>query len=136
MEFVGVHWTPNKRGCSGTFTESYQEEDDHVSMSSPPPISRRTLVIWVRRGCMACQLNRRFFATLESTAKDMRVVRVEASDRMQKQFKHITTLPLYDIVEPDVSGSSDYGPQTRLIQTIRNDRREDLNKYIQVSGSG
>ena len=55
---------------------------------------------------------------------------------MQKQFKHITKLPLYDIVEPDVSGSSDYGPQTRLIQTIRNDRREDLNKYIQVSGSG
>ena len=85
---------------------------------------------------MACKINKPFFRMLQSKVGHMRVVQVEANEKMQSQLCHVRTLPLYDIVEPTPDWvstsplSPPYGAHTRLVRSIRNDEREALNDYV------
>ena len=90
----------------------------------PLPITKRTLIIWVKRGCMACTLNKSFFAHLEKQTDVMPVVRVEATNENISKYE-VSTLPRFDIVTPRPSSHSFYGPNTHLV-SIRNDQRDQL----------
>ena len=133
MEFVEVYWRPKGAICGDGATEGFESGDD-AALRAPPSITKKSLIIWVKRGCMSCQINKPFFALLESQAK-VQVYRVEASEELRSKFPHVTTLPMYDIVEPAPSEHSPYGPGTRLVESIRNDRRDRLAVHIVSTGS-
>ena len=133
MEFVDVHWRPTGATCGDAATEGFELGVDDA-LRAPPSITRKSLIIWVKRGCMACQINKPFFALLESKAK-IQVYRVQASEELRSRFPHVTTLPMYDIVEPAPSEHSPYGPGTRLVESIRNDQRDRLAAHVMTTGS-
>jgi hypothetical protein len=142
---VGDHWKPGQNGthlvmcgASGQKAPLHEPYDDNgpkpgldgVWSGPPIPFNKRTLVIWLRRDCGACQLNKEFFAGLEGQ-KRMHVVRVEATKENLEKYRHVTVLPMYDIVTPRVSSTSPYGSNTHLV-SIRNDQRQQLSDFFQI----
>ena len=60
------------------------------------------------------------FDALYRAAPGYAIHEMEATQEMIQRFPHVQVVPLYDIVEPDPTATSPYGPGTRL-RTIRND---------------
>ena len=137
---VDEHWKPNAHSLAmckrppieAALHEPYDDsargaiiapDMDGVWPVVPLPFTGRTMVIWVRKDCSACHMNRPFFATLEQQADVMRVIRVEATPQNTARYPHVTVLPMYDIVTPRPSSRSAYGMNTHLV-SIRNDERQ------------
>ena len=69
--------------------------------------------------------NSGLFDRLQRNPVGFAVVRAEATrDKLQK-YDHVTMVPMYDIVYPDVNSKSVYGEGTRLV-SIRNDEKDRL----------
>lgn len=144
------HWTPFGKSmesqyrtlamcrlprCAGDFYEAMFLEPKKVITPSEPlnalPVSfeQPRLIIWYQKECRACQDSRAMglFASLRAHAEKQTppftVHEVEATAELIERFKHVTRVPLYDIVTPDPMGQSVYGAGTKLV-TVPNDHLE------------
>ena len=61
-------------------------------------------------------------------------MRVEINTALQGKFGHVQTVPLYDVIFPDVHATSVYGAGTRL-KTFRNDAQAQLLSFLNVAKS-
>lgn len=107
------------------------EPSDGVLQSPPTSITGPTLIIWVRKDCIVCQINKPYFTQLEERLqKRMKVVRVEASnENLAGRYKHVTALPTFDVVTTSSDSHSPYGAGTKL-ESMPNYERERLEKAL------
>ena len=129
------HWKP---GASCGARESAPVTEGFSSPVRRPPahITEPTLIIWLARECVVCQMNKGFFDSLEAQElqKGFRVLRVEvdASISEDPRYAHVTSVPMYDVVTPHANHHTlAYGANTHL-HSIRNDHREELSTYFTI----
>ena len=102
---------------------------------STPPVPVPTIVIWHSPSCNACLNSEPLFAALEANTDGFVVERRMATpDVIQTMVdsdghQHITMLPLYDIIRPEVGSDSLYGKDLRL-DSVRNNDVQELTRYV------
>ena len=91
------------------------------------PFRQKTLLIWYREGCVACENSKDFFKALERNKSGYDVHRIEATD--DNKLPHVLMVPMYDLVFPELGADSAYGPNTRLVSILNNDQTK-VREYI------
>lgn len=122
-------------------------DDEGSHRNQPPPIpgfpfplTTRHIVIWHQKDCAACQASKPVFAGLREAGRAARppfgVTEMEITPALLARFPHVTSVPLYDVVDPDPAvTASPYGPGIRLT-TVRNDvnaLREVVPSFVPVN---
>lgn len=92
-----------------------------------PPFDQKRVIIWYQKDCVACQNNSKVFDAVAKagiTSNPPFTVHLkEATPDMIKRFPHIFVVPMFDVVEPAISGTPVGGPygDGTILTTIRND---------------
>ena len=97
-------------------------------VAAVPAITRRTVIIWYRKDCPACDTTReaKWFDRVRAFGLtplgNFDTYEVEATTEVLQQYKHVTVVPLYDLVWPSSVSQAyqPYGPNTQFV-SIRND---------------
>ena len=88
---------------------------------------RNTLIIWWSQTCASCKFNGAFFDRLEQAARQQGydVRRMEATEENLQRYRHVSSIPRYDVLTLAREATSAYGTGVAL-QSIANNNREPL----------
>lgn len=124
------YWSTRQCGNAAARPEGYADGDDDTDAdgADPPyPVRHKTLIIWYRKECAACQFNEPLFRRLEKNSSGFRVMRVQASDRRLQTARYkgcVLVVPQYDLVWYGSGGGGTvaYGPGTTVLSVPNTDR--------------
>jgi hypothetical protein len=128
----GVYLTAPNNPPPVSMYESFTPETPTNEFAKP---NRPTIVIWHSPSCNACINSEPLFVALEANTDGFSVQRRMATPDVIRTMidadghPHIVTIPLYDIIWPEMGSDSVYGKNMKLVSVRNNDVRE-LTRYV------